>query len=87
MLKTTKFLFVSGFYHNRTEMSHVPFIFFSWAIPVLYEVVFVGFVVPGAPEGSTGRFFCCFFFFFFTKGQNIFLILLNIFLGPGINSL
>ena len=31
--------------------------FFSWARPVLYEVVFFfcGFVVPGAPEGSTGR--------------------------------
>ena len=31
------------------------FFFFSWARPVLYEVVFCGFVVPGAPEGSTGR--------------------------------
>ena len=28
------------------------FFFFSWARPVLKWVVFCGFVVPGAPEGS-----------------------------------
>ena len=45
----------SCFNFNPKHMLWV-LLLFPWVRPVLWEVVFCGYVVPGAPECSTGRF-------------------------------